>query len=57
MKVVLIDSKGDFEIENKGLGIQTYIYELANRLKTPNVDLHLLKQVNYLLLETVYHIL
>ena len=39
MKVVLIGSKGDFEIENKGLGIQTYMYELANRSKTHNVDL------------------
>jgi glycosyltransferase involved in cell wall biosynthesis len=43
MRVVLIGSKGDFEIENKGLGIQTYMYELANRLKTQNVDLHLVE--------------
>ena len=33
MKVILIGSAGDFKIENKGLGIQTYMYQLAKRLK------------------------
>ena len=33
MKVILIGSAGDFKIENKGLGIQTYMYQLAKRLE------------------------
>ncbi len=33
MKVILLGAKGDFTIENKGLGIQAYMYQMANRFK------------------------